>query len=157
MENKDYELKQQMEPMNDTLRAKLKTLGFEDVAFEPKVKNRFIATMEHVPSHLIKSIHLPDKRVYKEENKPAMHNWGTMEITLYNPVSGNLEKTLVETDIEKEHEITVKILDPVGEVITTWVIHGTLSRIAFDSLDWSNKGVAALAYLSFDVNSVVIE
>ena len=157
MENTNYELKQQMDPMSDTLRVKLKTLGFEEVAFEPKVKNRFIATVDDIPSYLIKSVDLPSKNVYTQKNSSPISNWGSIGLTLYNPISHELEKQLLNLDVIKEYEIKVKILSPVGEVVSTWKIYGNLKGVEFDSLDWSSKGQASLAYLFFYVNSVVIE
>lgn len=156
MDEKEYTLENQIEPMTNELKEKLKAIGFTEQEFEPKVRNRFIVMMDGVPSHLIKAVRLPDKRVYLGEDAPKV-TWSDLDLTLYNPVSENLEKRMLELDVEKLYEITVKVLGPVGDVLTTWKIQGRLESVNFDRLDWSDKGEPTYVYLSFGVNAVEIE
>ena len=49
------------------LQQKLKSIGFEQTEFEPKIGKRFIATLTGIPSHVIKSVTLP---VYSNSSGP---------------------------------------------------------------------------------------
>lgn len=131
------------------LQAKLKEIGFEQTAFEPKVNQRFIATVEGLPSHVIKAVELPQRHP---------DNWTSVGLFLYNPLGSKIEQAAIDL-VKKDHvQITVKILDPAGNVDTIWEILTTTNgaEAYFGSYDWSDTGEANEISIRFDVDDVRI-
>ena len=132
-------------PDKDTpgLQEKLKAIGFEKTSFEPKTFNRFIVYIDGIPAYTIKRITLP---AYSKDS-----GWNTYPIRmdLYTPLEANLEQTVANLVGEGSVKIQIKILDPHGEVVTTWDIVAADGKFTMDTLDWSDDGKPALIHLTF--------
>ena len=154
------EMDTQQVEMDISLKKKLEDIGFEKVEFESKSNNRFIVQMEGIPSYLITGIDLP---TYSLEHwtgglrKEVTKTWGGFNLTLYNPIDLHLERELLKPTHEKTHNVVVKILDPVGEVVTKWEISAKLQEIDFGKLKWGEYGEPNTIRLYFLVENVEIK
>lgn len=130
------------------LQSRLKSLGFEQVDLEPKVRNRFIVKVDGLPSYVIKGIHLPMRTLAGWEQR--------VELECYNPLDAKLENMVIELIRRGEVNIKIQILTPTAEVDTEWDIVGWNGEIYFGNLNWSDKGDANIIRVTFDVKSASI-
>ncbi len=129
-------------------------------AFEPKVNNRFLMTIQGVPAYLVHKVKFPEVNlneitldhinVYRKVKGKA--RWADMTMELYDPVTPSGEQVVMEW-IRLSHEsvtgrdgysdfykkdITLAELGPVGDVVGEWIIKGAFVKVAtFGDGDWS--------------------
>jgi hypothetical protein len=132
-------------------------------SFEPKTKNRFILTMDGVPSYLVKKINRP--KLTQEAQKIDHINlqryvkgksiWGTMSMTLYDPIVPSGAQAVIEW-VRLHHEsvtgrdgyaafykkdLVLHMLGPVGDKVEEWIIKGAqITEVDFQELDWGDNG-----------------
>ena len=132
-------------------------------SFEPKTKNRFILTMDGVPSYLVKKINRP--KLTQEAQKIDHINlqryvkgksiWGTMSMTLYDPIVPSGAQAVMEW-VRLHHEsvtgrdgyaafykkdLVLNMLGPVGDKVEEWIIKGAqITEVDFAELDWGDNG-----------------
>ena len=115
-------------------------------AFEPKTNNRFLMTIQGVPSYLVHKIKFPEINlneikldhinVYRKVKGKAV--WSDMTMELYDPVTPSGEQVVMEW-IRLSHEsvtgrdgysdfykkdITFNSLGPVGDKVEEWTLKG---------------------------------
>ena len=129
--------------------------------FEPKLKNRYVMSIDGIPAYLIKTAsrpaiafeevelnHLNVKRYVK-----GKASWETIDFTLYDPVVPSAAQAVMEwvrlshesvtgrdgyTDFYKK-DVTINVLGPVGDKVEEWTLKGTwIVNANFNDLDWSN-------------------
>ena len=134
-------------------------------AFEPKVNNRFLMTIQGVPAYLVHKVAFPDINlneikldhinVYRKIKGKA--EWGDMSMELYDPVTPSGEQVVMEW-IRLSHEsvtgrdgysdfykkdITFNALGPVGDVVSEWVVKGALiTDVSFGDYGWDSENAA---------------
>ena len=130
--------------------------------FEPKLKNRFVMSIDGIPAYLIKTAarpsitfeevelnHMNVKRFLKGKG-----TWDTIEITMYDPVVPSAAQAVMEW-IRLSHEsvtgrdgysdfykkdVNIKVLGPVGDVVEQWTLKGTWIQAAnFNDLDFASS------------------
>ena len=130
--------------------------------FEPKLKNRFVMSVDGIPAYLIKTTarpsisfdevelnHLNVKRFVK-----GKATWETVEMTLYDPVVPSAAQATMEwvrlshesvtgrdgySDFYKK-DVLIKVLGPVGDVVEQWTLKGAWIQSAnFNDLDFSSS------------------
>tara|TARA_B100000287_G_scaffold194925_1_gene184171 strand:- start:217 stop:705 length:489 start_codon:yes stop_codon:yes gene_type:complete len=130
--------------------------------FEPKLKNRFVMSIDGIPGYLIKATgrpniafeevelhHLNVKRYVK-----GKASWEGIEFTLYDPVVPSGAQAIMEwvrlhhesvtgrdgySDFYKK-DIDIQVLGPVGDVVETWKLKGAFITSAnFGDLDFSSS------------------
>ena len=130
--------------------------------FEPKLKNRFVMSVDGIPAYLIKTAnrptisfeevelnHLNVKRFVK-----GKATWETVEMTLYDPVVPSAAQAVMEwvrlshesvtgrdgySDFYKK-DIRIKTLGPVGDIVEEWILKGAYCQTAnFGSMDWAQS------------------
>jgi len=130
--------------------------------FEPKLKNRFVMSIDGIPAYLIKTAarpsitfeevelnHMNVKRFVKGKG-----TWETIEITMYDPVVPSAAQAAMEW-IRLSHEsvtgrdgysdfykkdVDFQVLGPVGDVVEQWKLKGTWIQSAnFNDLDFSSS------------------
>ena len=130
------------------LKARLQSLGFEQVEFEPKVCNRFIVQIEEFPSYVIKGVRLPSR---------TATGWiNGVELVCYNPLNTKLEEAAIALVQRGMVDITIKILTPTAHVDTVWQIVGKQGSVSFGNLNWSDDGEASRIFLRFEVQNATI-
>jgi hypothetical protein len=129
-------------------------------AFEPKMTNRFILYMDGIPSYLVKGITRPNMQ---QQAKPIDHInvqryvkgksiWGTMNMTLYDPIVPSGAQAVMEW-VRLHHEsvtgrdgylefykkdLTLNVLGPVGDKVEEWIIKGAqITQVTFGEMNWS--------------------
>ena len=136
--------------------------------FEPKLKNRFVMSIDGIPAYLIKTAarpsitfeevelnHMNVKRFVKGKG-----TWDTIEITLYDPVVPSAAQAVMEwvrlshesvtgrdgySDFYKK-DVTIKVLGPVGDVVEQWTLKGAWIQAAnFNDLDFSSSDPAEVS------------
>ena len=130
--------------------------------FEPKLKNRFVMSIDGIPAYLIKTANRPSisfeevelnhmnvKRFVKGKG-----TWETIEITMYDPVVPSAAQAAMEW-IRLSHEsvtgrdgysdfykkdVDFQVLGPVGDVVEQWKLKGTWIQSAnFNDLDFASS------------------
>ena len=129
--------------------------------FEPKLKNRYVMSIDGIPAYLIKTAarpsiefeevelnHLNVKRFVK-----GKATWQPVTMTLYDPVVPSAAQTVMEwgrlshesvtgrdgyADFYKK-DITINVLGPVGDKIEEWQLKGAFIQAAnFGELSFDN-------------------
>ena len=130
--------------------------------FEPKLKNRFVMSIDGIPGYLIKTTgrpnisfeevelhHLNVKRYVK-----GKATWEPIEFTLYDPVVPSGAQAIMEwvrlhhesvtgrdgySDFYKK-DITFNTLGPVGDKVEEWTLKGAfISAATFGDMDWATE------------------
>ena len=128
--------------------------------FEPKLKNRFILTIDGVPSYTIKTSTRPQidfDEVTMEHMNVTRYlkgkgRWQPLNITLYDPIVPSAAQAVMEwvrlshesvtgrdgySDFYKK-DITINTLGPVGDKVEEWLCKGTWIQSAqFGDLDFA--------------------
>ena len=142
--------------------------------FEPKLKNRFIMSIDGIPGYLIKTANRPSitfeevelnhmnvKRYVK--GKAA---WQTLQVTLYDPIVPSSAQAVMEwvrlghesvtgrdgySDFYKK-DVQFQVLGPVGDVVEEWTLKGAwIQDATFGDLDFaSSDPVEATLTLRYD-------
>jgi hypothetical protein len=129
-------------------------------AFEPKMTNRFILYMDGIPSYLVSKVSRPQ---LTQQSKPIDHInvqryvkgksiWGTMNLTLYDPIVPSGAQAVMEW-VRLHHEsvtgrdgylefykkdLTLNVLGPVGDKVEEWIIKGAqITQVTFGDMDWA--------------------
>ena len=138
----------------------------QDIMFrnwEPKLKNRFIMSIDGINAYLIKAANRP---TIESESVPLEHmnttryvkgksKWSTLDITLYDPVVPSAAQQVMEW-IRLSHEsvtgrdgysdfykknVTFNLIGPPGDVVEeweligAWIVTANFGEVAFDSND----------------------
>ena len=142
--------------------------------FEPKLKNRFILTIDGVPAYTIKASGRPQIQFEEVELKhmnvsryvAGKGTWQTLDITLYDPIVPSASQSIMEwirlahesvtgrdgySDFYKK-DITLNVLGPVGDIVEEWTMKGAWIQTAtFNDLDWAtNDPVEVTLTLRYD-------
>lgn len=138
-------------------------------AFEPKVANRFILRAGDSPldAFMVKSIASPSF----EDEEIILHHintyrkirgkrtWNDISMTLYDPITPSAAQAVMEwarlsyesvtgragySDFYKK-DIGLKVLGPVGDVVSEWSIKGAFVKSAnFGEYDWSSSDAISI-------------
>ena len=128
-------------------------------AFEPKQANRFIMSLDGIPSFIVKGLsaisvtqgevilnHINILRKVKGKTV-----WNDVTMTLFDPITPSGAQAVMEW-IRLHHEsvtgrdgysdfykkdLTLNVLGPVGDVVSEWVIKGALiTEATFGDYSW---------------------
>lgn len=148
--------------------------------FEPKVQNRFIFSVEGVPSFVIKKADRPklssEKKTIDYINIQRTYKgksiWNDISLELYDPIVPSGAQSVMEW-IRLSHEsvtgrdgyldfykkdCTMNMLGPVGDKVEEWLIRGAfITNAEFGSLDWSNTGEALTITLTLAYDYAVLQ
>jgi hypothetical protein len=131
--------------------------------FEPKQSNRFILTMDGIPSYLVKGVaaitmsqtavalnHINIQRFVKGKTK-----WNPISMTLYESITPSGAQAVMEwvrlghesvtgrdgySDFYKK-DLTFNVIGPVGDIVSEWVIKGAvITNVAFGEYNWDDDG-----------------
>ena len=133
--------------------------------FEPKQSNRFILTMDGIPSYLVKGVaaitmtqtavalnHINIQRFVKGKTK-----WNPIAMTLYESITPSGAQAVMEwvrlghesvtgrdgySDFYKK-DLTFRVLGPVGDIVSEWIIKGAvITDVNFGDYNWDDDGTA---------------
>ena len=130
--------------------------------FEPKLKNRFIMTIDGIPAYTIKTTSRP-QITFEDVELHHMNvvryvkgkgQWQLMNVTLYDPIVPSAAQAVMEwvrlshesvtgrdgySDFYKK-DVTINVLGPVGDKVEEWTLKGTFINDAqFGDLDFSDS------------------
>ena len=129
--------------------------------FEPKLQNRFILTIDGVPSYTIKASGRPEIQFEEVELRhlnvsryvAGKGTWQPITLTLYDPIVPSASQAVMEwvrlshesvtgrdgySDFYKKN-VTFNLLGPVGDVIEEWQLKGAFIQAAnFGELSFDN-------------------
>ena len=142
--------------------------------FEPKMKNRFIMTVDGIESYLIKTANRPSisfevvtlDHINVKRKLKGKGEWQDIEITLFDPIVPSGAQQVMEW-VRTSHEsitgrdgyadfykkdIDIYMLGPVGDKIEQWKLKGAfINNAVFNDLDWSSNDPAEITLtLSYD-------
>lgn len=131
--------------------------------FEPKVQNRFIFSVDGIPSFIIKKADRPKPQSEKktidyiniQRTYKGKTTWQDISLELYDPIVPSGAQAVMEW-IRLGHEsvtgrdgyldfykkdCTMNCLGPVGDKVEEWLIKGAwIVSAEFGSGDWTNGG-----------------
>jgi hypothetical protein len=137
-------------------------------AFEPKLQNRFLMSIEGIPSYLIKKISRPSitfgevvlDHINTKRKIKGKANWDNITCDLYDPVTPSGAQAVMEW-VRLSHEsvtgrdgysdfykkrISIKTLGPVGDVVEEWILMGAYCQNAnFGDMDWTSDTPANIS------------
>jgi hypothetical protein len=148
-------------------------------AFEPKQKNRFIMYVDGFPSYMIKGIsglgitqeevtlnHINVLRKVKGKSK-----WNDVTLTLFDPITPSGTQAVIEwvrlhhesvtgrdgySDFYKK-DVVLDIIGPVGDIVSEWVLKGSLIKSAnFGDYNWDEDAAAQTIELQLAVDYCVL-
>ena len=148
-------------------------------AFEPKVNNRFLMTIQGVPAYLVHKVAFPEItldeikldhiNVYRKIKGKA--EWSDMSISLYDPVTPSGEQVVMEW-IRLSHEsvtgrdgysdfykkdITLSELGPVGDIVGEWIIKGAFVKSSnFGTGDYADGATAKEIQLNLTMDYCIL-
>ena len=129
--------------------------------FEPKLQNRFILTIDGVPSYTIKASGRPQIQFEEVELRhmnvkrwvKGVGEWQQLEMTLYDPIVPSAAQAIMEW-VRLSHEsvtgrdgyadfykkdVVINTLGPVGDKIEEWSLKGAWIQAAnFGELSFEN-------------------
>ena len=129
--------------------------------FEPKLQNRFILTIDGVPSYTIKASGRPQIQFEEVELRhmnvsryvSGKGTWQPLDITLYDPIVPSAAQSIMEwvrlshesvtgrdgySDFYKK-DVVINTLGPVGDKVEEWTLKGAWVQAAnFGELSFEN-------------------
>ena len=148
--------------------------------FEPKLKNRFIVTIDGVPAYTIKTSGRPQIQFEEVELKhmnvsryvAGKGTWQPLEMTLYDPIVPSAAQAVMEW-VRLSHEsvtgrdgyadfykkdITINVLGPVGDKVEEWTLKGAfVTKADFGELSWDNDAEAVLVTLDIRFDYAILQ
>ena len=130
--------------------------------YEPKVQNRFILTVDGIPSFIMKKVSRPQlecgevvlDHINLIRKVKGKCKWGDITMTLYDPVVPSGAQAVMEW-VRTQHEsvtgrdgysdfykknFDITVLGPVGDKVENWKIWGAYIKTAqFGDMDWSTE------------------
>ena len=141
------------------------TGGMMFTAFEPKLQNRFLMSIDtgagSIPGYLIKKIARPSvsfgevvlDHINVKRKLKGKANWENINVELYDPVTPSGAQAVMEW-IRLSHEsitgrdgysdfykknITIETLGPVGDIVEEWKLKGAYVQSAnFGEMSWDS-------------------
>lgn len=140
-------------------------LEFNDMmfnSFEPKMKNRFILSINGLDAYTIKTAKRPSiqfetvtiDHINIKRKLQGKGEWQNIDITLLDPIVPSAAQKVMEW-VRSGHEsltgrrgyadfykknITIKVFGPPGDVVEQWELKGAFIESAdFGELDWSSN------------------
>lgn len=136
----------------------LLSAGFRIPPFEPMRQNRFLITFPEnfgiPPSYLVRSA----SRLSCSINNGVMR-WDDMEIKFADPINPSIQHIFF--DMIRDHtivnvmDIKIQMLDPVGSIVSEWVVNGFISEVNFGEVDYSNDSITEVG-ITIVVNHAIL-
>jgi len=130
-------------------------------AFEPKTQNRYIMSIDGIPSYLIKKTDRP--KITQEKKRLDHINlqryvkgktvWDEMTIDLYDPIVPFWVRLHHESVTGRDgyaefykKDITITVLGPVGDKVEEWIVKGAqITKVEFGELSWEKDDPAVIS------------
>ena len=136
-------------------------------AFEPKTQNRYIMTLDGVPSYLIKKA---DRPKLSQEKKKIDHInlqryvkgksvWDEINVEVYDAIVPSGAQAIMEW-VRLHHEsvtgrdgyaefykkdVVISILGPVGDKVEEWILKGCqITKVEFGELAWEKDDMLSI-------------
>lgn len=136
-------------------------------AFEPKTQNRYIMTLDGVPSYLIKKA---DRPKLSQEKKKIDHInlqryvkgksvWDELSVEVYDAIVPSGAQAVMEW-VRLHHEsvtgrdgyaefykkdVIISVLGPVGDKVEEWILKGCqITKIEFGELTWEKDDMLSI-------------
>jgi hypothetical protein len=147
--------------------------------FEPKLKNRFIMSINGIPSYCAKGISaigfeaeeikLNHINIYRKIKGKV--TWNDVTMTLYDPITPSGAQAVMEwfrlhhesvtgrdgySDFYKK-DIKLWVLGPVGDVVSEWILKGAFIKSAdFGEYNWDTESEAQNITVSLGLDYAVL-
>lgn len=136
-------------------------------AFEPKTQNRYIMTLDGVPSYLIKKA---DRPKLSQEKKKIDHInlqryvkgksvWDELSVEVYDAIVPSGAQAIMEW-VRLHHEsvtgrdgyaefykkdVIISVLGPVGDKVEEWILKGCqITKVEFGELSWEKDDMLSI-------------
>ena len=148
-------------------------------AFEPKQANRFIMTLDGIPSFIVKGLsaisvtqgevilnHINILRKVKGKTV-----WNDVTMTLFDPITPSGAQAVMEW-IRLHHEsvtgrdgysdfykkdLTVNVLGPVGDIVSEWILKGAfVKESTFGDYNWDTENEAKQIEVTLGVDYCIL-
>lgn len=149
--------------------------------FEPKVANRFILSVEGIPSYLIRKCPRPAvkngevaiKHMNNTRYIKGRTEWEAITgLELYDPIVPSGAQAVMEwvrlhhesvtgrdgySDFYKK-EVTINVLGPVGDKVEEWTLKGAyITDAAFGDLSWEEDGTPLMITLGLRYDYAILQ
>ena len=130
-------------------------------AYEPKLQNRFLMSIDGIPSFIVRKFDRPSitfgditlEHINIKRKIKGKANWNDVTAELYDPVTPSGAQAVMEW-IRLSHEsvtgrdgysdfykkdIRINTLGPVGDIVEEWILKGAYCQNAnFGDMDWTS-------------------
>ena len=137
-------------------------------AYEPKLQNRFLMSIDGIPSFIVRKFDRPSitfgdvtlEHINVKRKIKGKANWDNVTAELYDPVTPSGAQAVMEW-IRLSHEsvtgrdgysdfykkdLTIQTLGPVGDVVEEWIMKGAYcSNANFGTMDWTSDSPANIS------------
>ena len=137
-------------------------------AYEPKTQNRFLMSIDGIPSFIVRKFDRPSitfgditlEHINIKRKIKGKANWNDVTAELYDPVTPSGAQAVMEW-IRLSHEsvtgrdgysdfykkdIRFNALGPVGDIVEEWILKGAYcSQANFGEFDWSSDTPANIS------------
>jgi hypothetical protein len=147
--------------------------------YEPKVQNRFILTIDGIPSFICKKVSRPQlecgevvlDHINIIRKLKGKCKWSDMTITAYDPIVPSGAQAFMEWVRTSHESVTgrdgyadfykkdfdLTVLGPVGDKVENWKIKGAYIKTAqFGDMDWSTE-TAVEVTITLGIDLAVLE
>ena len=148
-------------------------------AFEPKVQNRFLMTLDGIPSYIIKEINRPKLKqeaikinhINLQRYVKGKSIWGAIDITLHDPIVPSGAQAVMEW-VRLHHEsvtgrdgyaefykkdIVINVLGPVGDKVEEWILKGSqITDVEFGKMSWDSDADVATIKLTIQPDFCIL-
>lgn len=132
--------------------------GFRIPPFEPMRQNRFLITFPEnlglPPSYLVRSASRPSCSINN-----GVIRWHDMEIKFVDPINPSVQQIFVDMirnhDITNVMDIKIQMLDPVGSIVSEWVVNGFISEVNFGEVDYCSDSITEVG-ITIVVNHAIL-
>jgi hypothetical protein len=148
-------------------------------AFEPKQQNRFVMYIDGFPSYLIKAVSAIElnqdvvnlNHINVRRNVKGKSIWQPVTFTLFDPITPSGAQAVMEwvrlhhesvtgrdgySDFYKK-DLTFNVLGPVGDIVSEWILKGSLITSAtFGEYAYDNESAAQEIQMTVEIDYAVL-
>lgn len=148
--------------------------------FEPKTQNRFILSIDGIPSFLCKKVSRPQiecgeiviDHINVIRKVKGKCKWGDITVTMYDAIVPSGAQSVLEWVRTSHESVTgrdgyldfykkdfdITVLGPVGDKVENWKVKGAfIKTAAFGDLDWSAGEALAEISLTIGLDYCILE
>ena len=129
------------------------------IAYEPMRQNRYLVYFPEeyeIQPWMVKSTSRPTVR----RTNVGLMEWDDIEFKFYDPIGPSTQQLLYnlvrgDNGFHNRIEIKIQMIDPVGMVVSEWIVYGFIKEINFGELNYMSDEMTETT-LVFGIDNAVL-